>query len=45
MPESAAHAEVGPKPKQNTRGCVTKGEEGNSLLQQQMQQIKSPQLA
>lgn len=37
-------AKVGPKQKQSTRGCVTKEEEGNSFLQQQVQQIKFPQL-
>jgi len=35
-------AETGPEPKQSTRGCVTEEEEGNSLLQQQVQWIKSP---
>ena len=35
-------AEADPKPKQNTRGCMSKGEKGKLPLQQQMQQIKSP---
>lgn len=35
--------EVGPKPKRSTRGCVSKEEERNSLLQ--VQGIISPQLA
>ena len=37
--------EVRPKPKMSTRGCVTEEEEGNSLMQPQEQQIKSPQVA
>ena len=39
MPEGGLQAEVGPKPKLNARGCVTKEEEGNSPLQQHVQQI------
>lgn len=38
MPDGSLQAEVGPKPKLNTRGCVTKEEEGNSPLQQHVQQ-------
>lgn len=40
----AAYKQVGPKPKLSTKDCVPKEEEGNSLVQTQKQQIKSPQL-
>ena len=45
MLKDGLQAEVGPKTKWSTKGYMTKEEERNPLLQLQVQQIKSLQLA